>query len=98
MSVQVDKNFTVVGEEITFENAEKVKALGYARVDNHQGDDELVVDLGGLTHANSVTVAVMMAWHRYALARQKNLSFAHLSPGLLNIVEFSGLNPVLSTR
>ena len=79
--------------ELSFENAEAVKQRGYDYIDNHSGT--VYVDVGRLTRANSVSVAVLSAWHRRALIHQKSIVFVNLSQELRNIISFSGLDEVL---
>ena len=74
-----------------------VKALGFSYIDTHTSPNAPVtIDLSGLAKANSVTVAVLMAWYRHAKSLGLDISFAHLSPSLCNIINFSGLHEVLT--
>ena len=69
------------------------KAAGEALMARSPGPYQF--DLGGLQRANSVTVAVLLAWYRHATLRQKSIMFVNLSQDLLNIIEFSGLRRLL---
>lgn len=79
--------------ELSFQNAEAVKQQGYDYIDKHSG--AICVDVGRLRSANSVSVAVLSAWHRRAAFRQKSIVFVNLSQELRNIISFSGLDEVL---
>lgn len=96
MSVTINPQFEVVGEEISLDVAEMIKASGRALIE--AGEGPFQVDLAGLERANSVTVAVLLAWYRCAVLRKKCIFFVNLSEELHNIIEFSGLRKVLLHR
>ena len=98
MSVQINDQFQLLGAEVTLEEAEALKAQGLALLEQAATDAQspLVADFGGLQAANSVTVAIMIAWHRAAMRQQKSIAFVNLSAELTNIIEFSGLSTVLT--
>lgn len=77
------------------DQAEAIKAEGVALIEGNHGEEPIRVDLSGLERANSVTVAVLMAWYRHAVLQQKSILFVNLSQELLNIIEFSGLRRIL---
>ena len=96
MSVAINPQFEVVGEEIGLNAAETIKASGRALIE--AGDGPFQVDLAGLERANSVTVALLLAWYRCAVLQKKSIFFVNLSEELHNIIEFSGLSAVLLRR
>ena len=96
MSVAINPQFEVVGEEIGLDAAETIKASGRALIE--AGDGPFQVDLAGLERANSVTVALLLAWYRCAVLQKKSIFFVNLSEELHNIIEFSGLSGVLLRR
>lgn len=96
MTVQVSEEFEVSGEEIELEDAESIKRRGYGLIDAGAGPFQ--VDLEHLKRANSVSVAVLLAWYRRAMLQDKRIFFVNLSEDLHNIVEFSGLSRVLLNR
>lgn len=93
MPVHLAEPFALSGDELGLDQAEGIKAQGVARIDSIDGP--IQVDLAALQRANSVTVAVLMAWYRHAALRQKSIMFVNLSQELLNIIEFSGLRHLL---
>ncbi len=93
MSATIDDRFAISGEEITFDDAEGIRARGNEMIAAAVGDIE--IDLSGLERANSVTVAILMDWFRNATLQQKSIACVSLSVELRNIVEFSGLSEVL---
>ncbi len=93
MPVEVSPNFQVRGVEIGFEHKTRVQAQGEALIASSAG--EIVVDLGELERANSVTVSVLLGWYRAAQRENKSIVFVNLSKELRNIVTFSGLADVL---
>ncbi len=94
MPVTLDDSFSVNGHALAFDDADRIKEDGCRKIDQH-GEGSLHVDLGGLTQANSLTVAVMMVWYRHAYLQEKTLRFTSLSEDLRNMIEFSGLGSVL---
>ena len=72
-----------------------VKADGLARLAELTGDT-IEVDLQDVPRANTVTIAVLTAWHRAAKLQNKSMVFMNLSPELRNIIDFSGLQNILS--
>ncbi len=93
MSVVVTPEFAVIGRELDINDAEALKSAGQELITN--GQAPLRVDLGGLETANSVSVAVLVAWYRAAAREEKRIDFVNLSPELQEIIEFSGLSRLL---
>jgi ABC-type transporter Mla MlaB component len=96
MSVSLSPDFELAGGEVDLNEAERLKELGLAIIASKAGPFE--VDCKGLQQANSVTVALMICWHRHATLMQKEVVFLNLSKDLHNIIAFSGLSGVLQTR
>lgn len=68
----------------------------------HRGEDYIAacedvpcIDLSDLARSNSLTVALLLAWLRYAAGQQKSVRFAHSPASLRNIIQFSGLTELL---
>ena len=93
MSVELNEQFCLQGVEISLDDAEAIKRQGLGLIDAQSGP--ITVDLSQLQRANSVTVALLVAWYRRATLQQKPIAFVNLSEDLHNIVEFSGLSRVL---
>lgn len=98
MDVTLDGQFGLHGKEISMEQAEFLKTKGCELLDQAPAGATVTADFGGLLDANSVTVALMVAWHRHAVHQQKSIRFSNLSAGLSHIIEFSGLNSVLNPQ
>ena len=94
--MDLSDDFEVSGEEIELDDAESIKLRGYRLID--AGEGPFQVDLELLKRANSVSVAVLLAWYRRAMLQDKAIFFVNLSEDLHNIVEFSGLSRVLLNR
>ena len=96
MSVTINPQFEIVGEEIGLDIAEMIATSGRALIE--AGEGPFQVNLAGLERANSVTVALLLAWYRFAMLQKKSIFFVNLSEELHNIIEFSGLSKVLLHR
>lgn len=83
----------IVGEEIELADAERLKNIGLAYIE--QCADAVCFDVAGLKRSNSITVALFLAWYRAACIAKKSIKFVNLSSDLSNIIEFSGLTSVL---
>lgn len=55
----------------------------------------IAINFAQLRVANSLTVALMIAWFRLAQRRGCEVRFTHLPPSLQQVVAFSGLGDVL---
>lgn len=93
MTCQLTDSFAVQGKEIELDDAEALKIAGAALIDAQPSP--IQVDFEALVQANSITVALMLAWYRRAKLQQKSIMFVNLSQELHNIIEFSGLSSVL---
>jgi anti-anti-sigma factor len=93
MSAVLSDQFALSGVELGLDQAEQIKAQGVAMIGTSDGP--ITVDLAGLERANSITIAVLVAWYRHATLQNKNIMFVNLSQDLHNIIEFSGLLSVL---
>jgi len=93
MSVVLSDQFALSGVEVGLDQAEQIKAQGVALIG--AADGPITVDLARLERANSVTIAVLVAWYRHATLQNKAIMFVNLSRDLHNIIEFSGLLSVL---
>ncbi len=95
--------FVFLVDAVTLENAERIKARGFELIRERisgevPSDTPIEVDLGGLQHANSVTVALLAAWYRAATNSGGSIVFMNLSPELRKIVAFSGLAEILPVQ
>jgi ABC-type transporter Mla MlaB component len=79
--------------DVSFENFADIRKVGESLID--QASDVVVLDLAGLTHANSLTVSAMVAWFRYAIRCRKSVTFTNVSEPLQKIIRVSGLKDVL---
>ena len=79
---------------IDFENFAAVRAAGEQFL-AQRPDEKAVVDLSSLESSNSITVALLMTWFRFAHARGQEVVYAGAPQDLLSIIEISGLMEVL---
>ncbi len=80
---------------VTFENLAEIRSAGESLIrESQQGTVEF--DCSGLEDANSVAVALLIAWRRAAGGCGKTVTFKGASQGLCNIADFSGLSGVLA--
>jgi ABC-type transporter Mla MlaB component len=79
-------------ERVDFENMVAVRSAGERHIEDVT---EPSFDLSGLKESNSVAVAVLVAWFRYAHARGKVVEFTHAPAELMNIIEVTELSDVL---
>ena len=94
MSATLGEDFSLHGEEISAANADALRVQGEQQIKRANGP--VTCDLQGLQRANSVTVAVMLAWYRAAHLAGHSILFVNLSSELRNIIAFSGLTDVLT--
>lgn len=77
---------------VDFDNLVAVRSDGEAYID---ATEIPLFDLARLTSASSVVVALLVAWFRYGHARGKVVTFTHVPPEVMNIIEVSELDEVL---
>ncbi len=87
-------------DKITLENIAKVRASGERHITEAtiEPGDECRFDLSGLEQFNSLAVALLMAWFRYARAQGKSVVYLDVPRDLRNIIDVSGLTEVLPIR
>jgi ABC-type transporter Mla MlaB component len=93
VTVVLTQDFALDGVEVGLDQAEAIKSQGVRLIS--AGPGPFTVNLSSLQRANSVTVALLLAWYRFAALQQKSIVFTHLSQDLRNIIEFSGLSQIL---
>ncbi|MDH3641833.1 MAG: STAS domain-containing protein [Gammaproteobacteria bacterium] len=81
---------------IHFDNLAEVRSAGESYLDEQS--DAAVFDLSGVSECNSVAVALLMAWVRYAHARNKTVVYADIPEDLSNIIDVSGLTETLPVQ
>lgn len=93
MTVRLTEQFELIGDELDLQQAEAIKQQGQRLIELGVGPAQ--VNLAALARANSLTVAVLMAWYRHAMRMGTSITFASMSQELINIIEFSGLHELL---
>ncbi len=76
-------------------DVESVPALSEQVRQLAAGGGELDVDLGGITHADSAGVALLVEWYRQARQHGQNLRFVNLPAQMQAIIRVSSLEQVL---
>lgn len=94
--IEIKTPFQLWGDEVSLEQAEALRRQGFDLIDTLERQVE--VDLAHVERANSVTVALLLAWQRRASLQGKSIIFLNLSDDLRNIIEFSGLTQVLGDQ
>ena len=96
MSAQVSLSgqvLSVVGE-LTFVNAQAVYQQGQ-RLLQQQTATAVTIDLGGLTHSNTLTLAVLVQWIR-GLPRSQ-VALAHVPKKMAAIMQASSLQTLIQS-
>ncbi|MFK7912940.1 MAG: lipid asymmetry maintenance protein MlaB [Pseudomonadales bacterium] len=72
------------------------RQAGERAISAHSAADGIIaINFAQLEVANSLTVALMIAWYRLAKKRDCDIRFTNLPTALQQVVEFSGLVDVL---
>lgn len=79
---------------VDFESFAAIRAAGEQFLTD-KADDAAIIDLSGLESCNSIAVALLIAWFRFAHARGREVVYAGAPQDLLSIIEISGLMEVL---
>ena len=87
-----DGSALVVSGIVDFANFCEVRSLGEEMLGDGQ---HASVNLGRLEVANSVAVALLLAWFRQANREGRTIVFVDVPRDLRNIIDFSGLSSVL---
>ncbi len=87
-------------DKITLDNIAEVRASGEQHISGttteHGG--ECIFHLSGLEQFNSLAVALLVAWFRYARAHGASIFYEDIPHDLRNIIDVSGLTEVLPLR
>ena len=59
------------------------------------GGNELTIDLGGLAHADSATLGVLLIWAAAAAMRRVRLHFANVPDGIVALARLCDAEPLL---
>ena len=92
-SQTADIRFTA--DPVSWDNADQVRedVLELLRSSN---SDQLTLDCATMVNANSVSVALLVAWHRFAVLHGRQVRFVNLNARLHEIIHFSGLAGLLA--
>lgn len=87
-------------DKITLDNIADVRALGEKHIFEQKTAEgnECTFHLSGLEQFNSLAVALLMAWFRYAHAHGKSIVYVDVPHDLRNIIDVSGLTEVLPIK
>ncbi len=64
--------------------------------DFQAADGAVTIDLAGLERADSVALALLLAWERAVRARGQALRLSHIPPRLKDLMQVSGLLPLFA--
>ncbi len=80
---------------IAADNFVQWQARGERYIDDSAPDSPIIIRLDQVERSNSLVVALLLAWVRYATGLQKSVQFAQPPLALRNIIQFSGLTQIL---
>ncbi len=80
--------------ETHFDNVEAVRGALLEQI-AAAPSDRIVIDLGQVENANSVTVALLVSLRRHILGAGRVLGLTNVGEELRNVIDFSGLSTVL---
>jgi phospholipid transport system transporter-binding protein len=77
---------------ITIDNVISVVAKGIALFDG----EDVRIDLGRVTEADSAAVSLMLEWRREAARRNRRVRFVNLPQNLQSLVQLYGVSELMS--
>lgn len=96
MSISADANGFRLPGSVSFDNFTDVRTAGEHAIS--ENGNECVLSLSGLGQSNSIAVALLVAWFRFANSHGKSIVYVDVPEDLRNIIEVSGLTEVLHLR
>lgn len=90
--LEVNDDTLIVGGEIYFDNVVAAMELGLQYM---QPKDSIKIDLSGLKHCDSSSLALCSAWVRARRRQKKEIVFIHLPPFMYDLIRVHGLDLVL---
>ncbi|MCZ6619219.1 MAG: STAS domain-containing protein [Gammaproteobacteria bacterium] len=83
-------------DAITLANIADVRAMGEQHITElAEREDACTFHLAGLEQTNSLAVALLVAWFRYAHVHEKSIVYVDAPRDLRNIIDVYGLTEVL---
>ena len=73
-----------------------IPSLAPSYNDIFNDNTNIVIDLGGVTRADSAGVALLIEWQREAMQHKQTLRFEHVPAQILAIARVSGVDELLS--
>ena len=77
---------------ITIDNVVSMVANGIALFDR----DDVIIDLGRVTEADSAAVSLMLEWRREAARRNRQIRFLNMPQNLQSLVQLYGVAELMS--
>jgi phospholipid transport system transporter-binding protein len=77
---------------ITIDNVISVVAKGIALF----GREDVIIDLGRVTEADSAAVSLMLEWRREAARRSSKIRFLNIPQNLQSLVQLYGVSELMS--
>jgi len=90
---QTDDGRVHLTGELSFQTVPGFFAANQDIFDND--NDELYIDLDGITRADSAGIALLIEWQRQAFSKKKTISFHNIPTQLLSIARLSGVETIL---
>lgn len=78
--------------QITIDNVVSVVANGVALFDG----EDMIIDLGGVTEADSAAVSLLLEWRREAARRRLQIRFLNIPQNLQSLMQLYGVSELIS--
>ena len=96
MNAEIDAGGFYLPDKITLDNIAEVRASGERHITALAASgDECAFHLSALEQINSLAVALLMAWFRFAHAHGRSIVYMDVPHELRNIIDVCGLTEVL---
>ncbi|MEM7096874.1 MAG: STAS domain-containing protein [Pseudomonadota bacterium] len=93
-SVAIDANYVLSGGPLEMDDANQLSQQGRTLIAEDSAE-QVVIDMSGLSQANSILIAVLLSWYREAELHDKSLRIINPPTSAEAIISFSGLDEIL---
>lgn len=87
MAIEREGNKVHVSGSVTVDNVVEITQQGILLLD----EDNLIVDLGGITEVDSSAVSMLFEWLRMARARSQQFQLVNIPENLSSLVQLYGV-------
>ena len=96
-ALSVSDNKISFSGPVDFKTVTSLETKGISVID-HSTEQSLVVDLSGITSADSSALALMLSWRKQADKMSVSISFEGWSPALLRLAKLCGIDTLLACK